>query len=209
MQQKRRRRGIVFQGIALSIMDLNTLEKLLRDSVTGIKLCSEAGLVNSALVLLYSGIDTASSLDLAYDKQSVRLRYTQWCDAHMFKGTSFDFTSLELYATRCGVIHESSVESDLSREGKARRIIYAESDIEVDTLREMNRLARITDYVAVKFEDLIKAYESGLVEFIKSLRGNEERSRFALNKANMCLREHPKGEMESLLEWGKSLLRNR
>jgi hypothetical protein len=187
-------------------MNLNTLEKLLLDSVAGIKLCIEAKLINSALVLLYCGIDTASSLDLTYDKQSVHMRYTKWCETYMFKDTSFDFTALELYAARCGVIHETSVESTLSAQGKARRIIYAWGDSKVDTLREMSKLAQIKDYVAVQFEDLVQAYENGLNGFVASLRSNEERKHFAIKKAEKCLITSSKEEMKSLFEWGRSML---
>ena len=188
-------------------MNLDILENLVNGSVRGTRLCLEAELFNSALVLLYCGIDTASSLDLALDKCSVQLRYTKWSDTYMFKGKPHDCTSLELYAARCGVVHETSVESTLSAEGKARRIIYAWGDSKVDTLREMNELAQMKDYVAVQFEDLVQAYESGLTEFIESLRSSEERAGFALRKAETCLVIRSKDEMHSLLKWGKSMLR--
>jgi len=163
-------------------MNLVTLEKLLFDSVAGIKLCSEEKLINSALVLLYCGIDTASSLDLTYDKQSVHLRYTKWCDTYIFKRTPFDFTSIELYAARCGVIHETSVESTLSAQGKARRIIYAWGDSKVDTLREMSKLAQMKGYVAVQFEDLVGAYENGLNGFVEAYAATKREPTSQLKK---------------------------
>lgn len=106
-------------------MNLDTLESLLKDSVRGIGLCLDAKLINSALVLLYCGIDTASSLDVKFASSSVQQRYVKWCDTYMFKGKPLDCTSLELYAARCGVVHETSVESTLSAKGKARQVIYA------------------------------------------------------------------------------------
>ena len=194
--------------LSVTPMNLDTLENLLKDSVRGIRLCFEAKLMNSALVLLYCGIDTASSLDLTFDNSSVQQRYTRWCVTYMLKRVPLDCTSLELYAARCGVIHETSVESTLSVKGKVRRLLYAWGDSKVDTLREMNKLAQMNDYVAVQFEDLMQAYESGLADFIESLRSSEERAGFALKKAEKCLITHSKDEMKSLLEWGKSMLRH-
>ncbi len=187
-------------------MNLETLEKLLLDSVAGIKLCSEAKLNNSSLVLLYCGIDMASSLDLTHDKMTVQLRYTKWCDTYMLKGRSYEFTSLELYAARCGVIHEMSSESALSAKGKTRQIFYAWGDSKVDMLREMNELAKFNDCVAVQFEDLVQAYESGLNEFLASLHNSKERAHYAIEKATNCFVTTSDEEMKSLLEWGKSKL---
>lgn len=188
-------------------MSEDTIESVLQDSVRGLALCYQAKLINSALILLYCGIDTASSLDKMFDGQSVRKRYTGWCDAFLLSQTSFDFTSLELYAARCGVIHENSAQSDLSIRGEARRIIYAWGDSKVDTLREMIDLAHMKGYVAVQFEELMEAYGKGLDAFAKSLRDSEERRLFAIRKMNFCLRNQAREETQSLLEWGKSQLR--
>jgi len=190
----------------LDTLNLDTLERLLKDSVHGIGLCLDAKLINSALVLLYCGIDTASSLDLNFASSSVQLRYVNWCDTYMFKGKPLDYTSLELYAARCGMVHETSVESTLSKKGKARQVIYAWGDSKVDTLRELNKLGQMNDYVAVQFEDLAHSYDGGLADFIGSLRSSEERAAFALKKAEKCLITHTKDEMKSLLEWGRSML---
>lgn len=190
-------------------MKLSGLEILLKESVSGIELCLKARLFNSALILFYCGIDTASSLDLEHDKSSVRLRYTKWCDTYLFKRKSYICTSLEIYAARCGAIHETSVESDLSKYGKTRRIIYAWGDSNVDTLREMNELAEIKDYVAVQFEDLVCAYRGGLDVFLETLRGSEERANYALKKAEKCLGQVSNEEILSLLEWGKAQLGRR
>ena len=73
-------------------------------------------------------------------------------------------------------------------------------------LQKMGKLGQMNEYVAVQFEDLIRAYESGLNDFLASLRNNEERARFAIKKGEKCLLTSSNEEMKSLVEWGKSLL---
>jgi hypothetical protein len=138
-------------------MNLDTLESLLKESLRAIRLCLENDLCNSATVLFYCGIDTAISLDLAFDDNSVQLRYTKWCDTYMLKNETYDFTSLELYSARCGMVHETSGRSNLTEQGKAREIIYAWGDSDVALLPEMNEVAQMNDCVAVQFEDLVRS----------------------------------------------------
>jgi hypothetical protein len=76
-------------------------------------------------------------------------------------------------------------------------------------LREMNELAQLKHYVAVQFEDLAQAYESGLDEFLASLRNSAARSDFAIKKAVTCLGTASQEDVKSLLEWGKSVLGRR
>src|SRR5664280_369361 len=76
------------------------------------------------LILLYSGIDVFASLE-AQPGQSTKDAFLYWVEAYMLKGRSLSCSALDLYAARCGIIHAFSWSSDLSRSGKARKIMYA------------------------------------------------------------------------------------
>ena len=155
-------------------MNVDAIETLFQDSIDGVDLCYAAKRINSTLILLYSGIDTASSLDKTLDGRNGRERYTGWCDSYLLTQAPFDFNSLELYAARCGVVHVNSAQSDLSRNGKVRELLYAWGNSKVDTLKEIISQIQSNKYVAVQLDDLIEAYGKSLDAFRKSLQENEQ-----------------------------------
>lgn len=60
-------------------------------------------------------------------KQQIGTRadFIAWAEKYLLPESGLDCTALELYAARCGALHTMSPESQLAREGKARRVLYA------------------------------------------------------------------------------------
>ena len=83
------------------------------------------------LALLYSGIDVVSSLE---HDASTRSAFIGWADRYMLKNASLDCRGVDLYSARCGVLHSFSADSDLSKQGKARRVMYSWGNAEAAEL---------------------------------------------------------------------------
>jgi len=92
----------------------------LKDSIED---CVSKGRVLSCLTLLYSAIDIFASLERQPNK-GTRGSFVRWVDTYMLPNSALQFSSIDLYAARCGIVHAFSAESDLSRSGKARKIVY-------------------------------------------------------------------------------------
>src|SRR2546430_3498723 len=90
----------------------------------GIEACLQNSLSAPALILLYSGIDTAGWLD-SDQQYATRSSFISWVDKYLLRAKKLACTALDLYAARCGLVHIFTPDSHLSARGDARRICYA------------------------------------------------------------------------------------
>lgn len=75
-----------------------------------------------------------------------------------------------MYAARCGIVHSYQAESKLSREGKAKQIWYAWGKGDVTRFMTKIHQANLNGIaVAVQIEELFKALEQGISNFLSSL----------------------------------------
>ncbi len=90
-----------------------------------IELCVSNGALRAALVLMYAGIDVLAKLGLPEEREvSSGDDYIIWCDKYL-KFTGKDtIVGLEWFAARCGLLHNYTAESNLSKKGKVRMIGY-------------------------------------------------------------------------------------
>src|SRR5262245_16115686 len=139
---------------------------------SGIETCLEKKLTAPALILLYSGIDTAGWLD-SPDRDATRDSFLKWVDNYLLKAKPLACTALELYAARCGLLHTMTPDSRLSFEGKVRRICYAWGTASVESIqRTIDLTGKGTEYVAVHVNELYEGWRLGLLRFSNVLDGD-------------------------------------
>ena len=91
----------------------------------GIACCIENQCLGSAVVLIYSGIDTMAFLNMPENQTNVnRYDFISWCDKYIKFAGSEQVTGRELYSARCGMVHTFGVESNLTRNRDVRKIGY-------------------------------------------------------------------------------------
>jgi hypothetical protein len=117
------------------------------------------------LALFYSGIDVVASLE---DSGASRLTFTNWVDKYLLKSASLSCTAFDLYGARCGILHSFSAESDLSKQGKARQVIYAWGSAKADDLALTSKRLGRSDCV-VHIRDLINAFRVGLANYLEEV----------------------------------------
>lgn len=94
----------------------------------------------------------------------------------MSKARPLPCTPLELYGARCGILHTFAADSDLSRDGKVRPVIYAWGNATVADLSEASRRLGRTE-VAVHLRVLIDSFRSGLAAYLEHLVHEPDRMR--------------------------------
>lgn len=137
-----------------------------------IEACIQDKRILPALMLIYSGMDILASLDQG---KSTRSSFMKWVDEYLLKAHSFPCTSLELYAARCGILHTLTAESDLSREGRVRQIVYAWGTAKAEDLQEASNRIGGYDHVAIHVSELHQAFRHGVATFIEDLNQNPTR----------------------------------
>jgi hypothetical protein len=80
---------------------------------------------DSALILLYALLDILGSLTRPENQQSSTPDdFRNFVDKYVLPRSPLGCTANDLWAARCGILHDLSPESDHSRSGRARRIIH-------------------------------------------------------------------------------------
>ena len=110
----------------------------------GAELCIHAKLISPALVLVYSGIDAAGGLYASDPAAPVGARFIDWVTRYLLPATpKLEASAQDLYGARCGLLHNFSSESNLSRRGGARQVQYAWGNSSAATLIEMAKVAEM------------------------------------------------------------------
>jgi hypothetical protein len=137
------------------------------------------GFDRSALVLLYSGIDAMTFVNLPAGQNGVtRKEYIIWAEQYIHFPCIQQVTGLELYAARCGVLHTFTPDSDLSRDNKARRIVYVNHhtpEITYDPAEPEN-------IVVMSAHGFYRAFVTGVQQFLADLHSDREREQLALTR---------------------------
>ena len=178
-----------------------------------IDLCIRYRLRGPALILLYSGIDIAGSLDS--DEQSVQRRFTRWIDNYLLLDSALDCTAADLYGARCGLVHTYSPTSALSKAGKALEIGYAWKP---DTAAELKKLvlrgAELKQhlgqepmyFVAIQGDDLIESFRQGVVRFLNELERDPDRAAAAYAKSGHFISDLPSETAAEMLKKAEAVL---
>ena len=132
-------------------------------NLTTAKECIERGLYLPALTLIYSTIDIYAWLST--DKDDVGgPDFIQWADRFLVDHLSVRISGDDLYSARCGVLHNGSSESQLTRNKKARKVIYLlGSETSYPTPD-----TQTGEEVYIHIEDLLTGLREGAIRFMYS-----------------------------------------
>jgi hypothetical protein len=156
-------------------MSLESFKNNINDLLVAIHSCESKRFILPSLILIYSGIDIIASLERRKG-EGTKDSFTRWVDEYLLKKNPLPCTALELYAARCGILHALTAESDLSRKGFARQIIYAwgkgnESDLQ-KTAQSLGHNA-----IAIHVSELILAFQNGIDLFLQDISQDHDRAK--------------------------------
>ena len=145
-----------------------------------------------ALILIYSGIDIFASIGRPADQAHTTIKdYIDWCDSYLIPQGKLSCSGVDLYAARCGVVHTYTMESSLSKEGKAREIVYAWGNGKPEDLQEIIDKASFTQRV-VHIETLAEVFREGALNFLSELGADSERADLVVFRAGKLFKDQPK-----------------
>ena len=102
----------------------NVVNKSIRRNI---KIALENECYGAVIILVYSAIDTLAFLSMPKSQEDVqRQDFIDWVEKYLHFPCKEQLTGLDVYGARCGMLHNFSVYSKLSREGKCRRLLYAD-----------------------------------------------------------------------------------
>ena len=129
-----------------------------------------------ALILIYAGIDIVASAE-RHQSEGTGASFTRWVDSYLFPKKALECTAVELYAARCGILHTSTADSDLSRAGKARKIYYAWGNASASDLSEAGNRLATTDVVALHIGELRDSFRHAVLKWAAEVSADPVRRR--------------------------------
>lgn len=128
-----------------------------------------------ALILLYTAIDIISSLTRPKAQESTSGPiFKKWVSDYMLSNSGLPVTAQDIWAARCGLLHTSTVESDLSRGGNARHIHYVFDSKELaDSLQKKTDPA-MSKNIVVSIPHLLAGYAQGILRFNAEIGSDPE-----------------------------------
>lgn len=141
----------------------------------GIQVCIDNGVYGSAVILIYSGIDAMAYLVMpANQVKVVRKDFIAWCDRYISFSGKEKISGKELYSARCGMVHTFGVESDGTRDGSCRRIVYHIGGADIYANASIDATV-----VCVSIEALADAFYRGIDRFLVDLFADQDRRAIA------------------------------
>jgi hypothetical protein len=154
-------------------------------------------LLGHTLILIYSAIETCGLLDAPSEQQSATGQtFKDWVKKYMLTFPGVEFSEIELWAARCAVVHTFTSESDLSKSGLARELLYYTGDKSASHNQELLAFAKRYEggkQLPVRFEDLCEAFFQGMKEFVQVLAANCASSQPHFDRLRRVLQTHVHG----------------
>jgi len=150
-----------------------------------IDLCINNNLHVPALILIYTGIDIASSIDPSSDTHVVtRDNFIKWCKTYLLADQKLECSAIDLYAARCALIHSSTPYSNLSEKGNAKLILYTCGNKKADDLNNLIKTCDLSISArTVHIETFAKIFKIALVTFIEEVSKSPEKVRIINKKS--------------------------
>lgn len=145
--------------------------------------CYCKALIIPCLSLIYTTIDSISWLAYVDKEESSKKRFIMWTETYLLPLLKDNCSSIDLYSARCSILHGLSWESDLSKNHKAKRIVYSLGQ-NTENSSELDKVIFSQDHVAsVHIDSLIEALKTAVNAFFIDASTNEELKN-RIDKAN-------------------------
>jgi hypothetical protein len=135
-----------------------------RGMLAGIKACMGRQCLVSAVSLTYATVDALAALTRPLNAtRGTKTHYKAWVTRYMLPHLKPSLTADDLYAARCGILHAYSPESEASRSGEVKAIVYKWRKGHKPNDERLAELARTATVIEV--QSLVEALESAVIQF--------------------------------------------
>jgi len=151
----------------------------------GIDVTLENECFASCAILIYSAIDLMAYLGMPEKQLDVTGKdFQEWADRYIHFPCKEQLSGVDLWAARCGMMHNYGPRSRLVREGKARNIVYA--DHQIPEIRFNPSIA--TDVVIVSVRAMRDALFHAIDRYLVDLFYESEKARVAETRLDWVIK---------------------
>ena len=160
----------------ISVLDI-TLDALRRPDMdrnyqemfAAIDACYSKALQLPCVVLIYTTIDSLGWVAYGHEEQSTRIRFVRWVERYLLARLDQNCSAIDLYAARCSILHGLAWESDLSKSGKAKSLMYAMGKNTGAVPELSTKVFSDEHLVCIHVDKLIADLKAGVQEFFEEV----------------------------------------
>ena len=166
----------------------NIAEKVIIDGIVrGIRVACENECYQAAIILIYSGIDCMAFLNMPKNQLDVKSKdFIKWADRYIKFPCKEQLSGNDLYGARCGMLHTYRPESNMSRKGSCRQILYI--NVHYPEVIYKDNIEK--DYVIISIEGLANSFLDGVDKSLLDLSNNDEKKQIAVERLRYMYSSH-------------------
>jgi len=105
------------------------IDKYFSNTLNSIMLLYKNEFYVQSLIVMLSAIDSLALLDAPENETKATGRlFKAWVNKYLLENPGIEYTADDLWAYRCSLLHTGTTESDLSKQGKAKEILFYAGD---------------------------------------------------------------------------------
>jgi hypothetical protein len=147
--------------------------KELYNLTQSIEFCLSKNYYMQALILIYSGIDNLAWLCRKDESDVTKNDYIQWINTYVKPEMNLGCKAIDLYAARCSTLHTYTSESRLSRNGKAKIILYKWKKAD-KALEHVMGFLGYEDRIVIEGDKLKTLFFAGMGECLEKMDFEED-----------------------------------
>jgi len=124
-------------------------------------------------ILIFVGIDTMAAIDRPVGKETAdRSDFIAWAEKYIVLDGPRQVPGIDLYASRCAHLHTYGSQSKLSREGRARVVMFA-----IGGQDHVHENPKVPDAFILRLDSFKDAFLNGLAHYFEELGRDPKRAK--------------------------------
>lgn len=151
-----------------------TISQRAVEMIGTVKGLSAQGFTIPTLLYMHASLDAVSSWSRPiHQEKTNREVFKAWVDEYLLPGSGLPCASIDIYGARCGLLHNLTFASELSRQGVARELLFTSARHLVADFQSYND-AQGHNVCIVVFDDYIAAFYQAMIRFVKKMQNDGE-----------------------------------
>lgn len=170
------------------------IDEYFSNTIHATKLLYESGLYSQLLVLIFSAIDSYGYLDSPSEQsKATGQSFKAWVEKYITINPGIEYSEIDLWSSRCAVLHTHTLESDLSKKGAAREIVFYSGDKFTDKAKSFTTYMKNKEsrnIVAANIEETYLSFIISTQTFARDLASKCNEDKLCMARLNKILSLH-------------------
>jgi len=172
-------------------MPIEKFSNYLYDTIDAINLLYKHKLIGQMLIIMYSAIDSFGLIDSKLsNNKATGETFQNWVEKYILKNSKINANPIDLWSSRCSLLHTHTSKSDLTNKEKAKEIQYFSGNRKnpkMISILNITPLISSQNNIPIIIEELIESFCNGLIDFESNFKEKVKVNSHWINRVNQVL----------------------